>query len=475
MRRRRKTKILVTLGPASSSAAVIKALFDAGADVFRINMSHTSHTALADLHGKVRALEREVGRPIGILVDLQGPKIRVGTFPGGSVKFEPGQRLRIVRKVEGGRDEIPIPHPEVFNALKQRHSLLIDDGRIRLRLLSTGDDWAEALVEVGGELTDRKGVNLPDTLLPIQAMTPKDRTDLDIALQLGVDWIALSFVQRADDVAEIKKIVSGRAAVLAKIEKPKAIAGLSEIMDLADAVMVARGDLGVELPLEQVPGKQKHITRAARKVGKPVVVATQMLESMITQSAPTRAEVSDVATAVFEGADAVMLSAETAAGAHPVEAVAMMDRIAAAVETDPLYQSIMDSQRTAHEETTPDAITAAVHEVTATIHARAIVTWTKSGSTGLRTARERAEAPIIAITPMIETARRLSLVWGLHCVHTEDARDLDDVVNRAARIAWTEGFAKPGERIVITAGVPLGTPGATNLLRVAFVGSKYEA
>jgi pyruvate kinase len=476
MRRRRKTKILATLGPASQSASMIRALFDAGVDVFRINMSHTSHTLLADLVGKVRALENEVRRPIGVLVDLQGPKIRVGTFAGGAMMLSAGERVRIVRRVEAaGAGEIPIPHPEVFAALKQRHSLLIDDGRIRLRLLSTTNDSAEAIVEVGGELKDRKGVNLPDTLLDIQAMTPKDRTDLDHALNLGVDWIALSFVQRPDDVAELKKIVSGRAAVMAKIEKPKAIASLDGILEMADALMVARGDLGVELPLEAVPGKQKAITRAARRVGKPVIVATQMLESMITASAPTRAEVSDVATAVFEGADAVMLSAETAAGAHPVEAVAMMDRIAAAVESDPLYQSIMDAQRARHEETTPDAITAAVHEVTATIHARAIVTWTKSGSTGLRTARERAEAPIIAITPMIETARRLSLVWGLHCVHTEDARDLDDVVDRAARIAWTEGFAKPGERIVITAGVPLGTPGATNLLRVAFVGSKYES
>ncbi|HEX2591781.1 MAG TPA: pyruvate kinase [Rhizomicrobium sp.] len=475
MRRRRKTKILATIGPASSSAEMIRALFDAGVDVFRINMSHTSHTLLAELHGKVRALEQEVGRPVGILVDLQGPKIRLGTFPGGKIALAEGDRVKIVRRVEAtGEKEIPIPHPEVFHALKQRHSLLIDDGKIRLRLLSATNDSAEASVEIGGELKDRKGVNLPDTLLPIQAMTPKDRTDLDAALNLGVDWIALSFVQRADDVAELKKIVRNRAGVLAKIEKPKAISSLAEILEMSDALMVARGDLGVELPLEQVPGKQKQITRLARRAGKPVVVATQMLESMITSETPTRAEVSDVATAVFEGADAVMLSAETASGAHPVEAVSMMDRIATAVEGDPLYQSIMDAQRTHHEDSTPDAITAAVHEVTATIHAKAIVTWTKSGSTGLRTARERAEAPIIAITPMLETARRLSLVWGLHCVHTEDAHDLDDVVDRAARIAWTEGFAKPGERIVITAGVPLGTPGATNFLRVAFVGGKVE-
>jgi pyruvate kinase len=341
-----------------------------------------------------------------------------------------------------------------------------------LRLFGIKDDTAEAFVEVGGEIKDRKGVNLPDTLLPVPAMTQKDRSDLDAALNLGVDWIALSFVQRPEDVAELKKIVAGRAGVLAKIEKPKALAALPEIIELADALMVARGDLGVELPLEAVPGKQKYITQMARKAGKPVVVATQMLESMITAPVPTRAEVSDVATAVFDGADAVMLSAETASGEHPVEAVAMMDRIAQAAESDPTYQSIIESQRTPPEATTPDAIMAAVHEVTRTIHARAIVCWTRSGSTALRAARERSEAPIVMLTPSLETARRMSLVWGLHGVLTDDAHDLDDMVDRATRFAFQEGFAKVGERIVITAGVPLGTPGATNMLRVAFVGTK---
>jgi len=313
-------------------------------------------------------------------------------------------------------------------------------------------------------------VNLPDTILPITAMTPKDRSDLDAALNLGVDWVALSFVQRPEDVAELKKVVSGRAAVLVKIEKPKAFDRLADILEMADALMVARGDLGVELPLEAVPGRQKQIIRIARKAGKPVVVATQMLESMIGSPVPTRAEVSDVATAVFEGADAVMLSAETASGAFPVEAVEMMDRIAASVENDPLYLTILEAQRNAPEETTADAIMAAVHQITHTIHARAIVCWTKSGSTGLRAARERPEAPVIVLTPLIETARRLALTWGLHCVMTEDAHDLDDVVDRAARIAFQEGFAMPGDRVVVTAGVPLGTPGSTNLLRVTFVG-----
>jgi pyruvate kinase len=475
MRRRRKTKIVATLGPASSTPDTIHALFDAGVDVFRINMSHTSHAMLAELHAAIRAEEEQADRPIGILVDLQGPKIRLGTLTGGPRMLKVGEQVRLVRKVEADDpNDIPIPHPEVFAAMKMRHTLLIDDGRVRLRLLTVKDYYADAIVMVGGEIKDRKGVNLPDTLLPVSAMTPKDRTDLDAALNLGVDWIALSFVQRADDVAELKKIVAGRASVLAKIEKPKALESLGDILDIADALMVARGDLGVELPLEAVPGRQKLIVRAARKAGKPVVVATQMLESMIASPVPTRAEVSDVATAVFEGADAVMLSAETAAGGFPVEAVQVMDRTAQAVENDALYPSILEAQRNAPEETTGDAIMAAVHEVTHTVHARAIVCWTKSGSTGLRCSRERPEAPIIVLTPMVETARRLTLGWGLHCVTTEDAHDLDDVTDRAARIAYQEGFARAGDRVVITAGIPLGTPGSTNLLRVAFVGPKTD-
>jgi len=448
----------------------MRELFDAGVDVFRINMSHTSHELLAKMHADLRALSDEVGRPIGILCDLQGPKIRLGKLNGGPRMLKEGERIRLVLGESSDKaEEVPIPHPEIFQAIKQKHALLIDDGKVRLRLLRKADTFAEAVVEVAGEIKDRKGVNMPDTLLPLSAMTPKDRADLDAALELGVDWIALSFVQRPEDVAELKKIVQGRAGVLAKIEKPKALASLHGILELADALMVARGDLGVEMPLERVPGLQKQITRAARKAGKPVVVATQMLESMINSCVPTRAEVSDVATAVFDGADAVMLSAESASGAYPVEAVQTMDRIACSVEDDELYHSLIEAQRGAPEKTTPDAIMAAVHAVTETIEARAIVCWTKSGITALRAARERSAAPIIAPTPSVETSRRLCLVWGIHSVPTEDIRDFDDMVKRASQIARQEGFAQAGERIVITAGVPLGTTGATNMLRVAFV------
>src|SRR3569833_113871 len=427
MRRRRKTKILATLGPATNTPEKIRALFQAGADVFRINMSHTSHTALGELHRAVRRVEAEEGRPIGILVDLQGPKIRLGTLPGGSRILKEGEQVRFVRKVQADDpNDIPIPHPEVFQAMKMRHTLLIDDGRIRIRLLSVKDYYADGMVVVGGEIKDRKGVNLPDTLLPVSAMTAKDRTDLDAALNLGVDWIALSFVQRPEDVAELKKAVAGRASVLAKIEKPKALESLPDILELADALMVARGDLGVELPLETVPGRQQQIVRACRKAGKPVVVATQMLESMISAATPTRAEVSDVASAVFEGADAVMLSSESASGAYPVEAVQMMYRIALSVENDPLYSSIIEAQRTEPEDNTADAIMAAVHQVTHTVHAKAVVCWTKSGSTGFR----------------------------------------------ATRNAKQKRNAQPNKREKNTTSDPLGTPGATNLLRVAFVGPK---
>jgi len=465
-------KIVATLGPASRTHDQLKALSVAGADVFRINMSHTTHPNLKTLVETVRAVESELGRPISILVDLQGPKLRLGKL-GAERQLQTGSRVTFVRsETASDASAIPIPHPEIFAALKPGSTLLIDDGKVRLVAREVAPDRMTADVLQGGVIKDHKGVNLPDTLLPIPALTPKDRADLDYALSLPIDWLGLSFVQRPDDVAELRKLTAGRAGVLSKIEKPAALHSLDEILMLSDAVMVARGDLGVELPLEAVPGRQKQIIQAARHAGKPVVVATQMLESMISSPVPTRAEVSDVANAVYEGADAVMLSAETAAGAYPIEAVSVMDRIARAVESDSQYRNIMEAQRQEPEATMPDAILAAVHDVTHTIRASAIVCWTKSGSTGLRAARERPEVPILALTPIKAMARRLQLAWGLHCVETEDAHNLDDVAERACQIAHAQGFAKVGDRVVITAGLPLGTPGATNLLRVAHVTRK---
>src|SRR5271154_4551047 len=474
MRRQRRTKVIATLGPASSDRAVIAKLFAAGADVFRINMSHTNHERMRELVTTIRAVEAESNRPIGILVDLQGPKLRLGTFKDGAAEIDKGQNFILdADSAPGDSKRVQLPHPEIFAAINPGDALLIDDGKLRLVATEVSPQRIVALVEVGGKVSNRKGVSLPDTVVPLAALTAKDIADLEAALAIGVDWIALSFIQRPEDIAEAKKLTRGRAAVMAKIEKPQAVARLGDILELADALMVARGDLGVEMPLEKVPGVQKEMTRACRRAGKPVVVATQMLESMIASPVPTRAEVSDVATAIFDGADAVMLSAESAAGQYPVEAVATMNRIAEEVESnDDMYLPSLHVLRTEPEATGADAIAAAARQVAETLDLAAIVCWTSSGSTGMRVSRERTKPPTVAISPMVATGRKLSLVWGIHSIVAEDARDQDDMVERACQIAFKEGFAKAGQRVIIVAGVPLGTPGATNMIRVAFVGAK---
>ncbi|MHB2165478.1 pyruvate kinase [Alsobacter sp. R-9] len=471
MRRLRRVKILATLGPATADREAIRRLHEAGADVFRINMSHASHDGMRERVAMIRDVEREVGRPIGILVDLQGPKLRVGEFADGAAVLKNGQTFVLdAVKTPGDATRVHLPHPEILRTLEPGHTILIDDGKLRLRVIEATPKKAVTIVEVGGRISNRKGVSLPDTTIPVSAMTPKDRSDLEAALDTGIDWVALSFVQRPEDVAEVRKTARGRAAVMAKIEKPQAISRLEEIIEISDALMVARGDLGVEMPLEKVPGLQKRITRTARRMGKPVVVATQMLESMISSPVPTRAEVSDVATAVFEGADAVMLSAESASGQFPYDAVATMNRIAEEVESDQVYRAIITAQRAAPEPTGADAIAVAARDVAETLDLKAVIAWTASGSTGLRIARERPQPPILALTPNISTARRLALVWGVHALVTDDARDIDDMADRACRIAAAEGFAATGQRVIIVAGVPFGTPGATNMVRIAFVG-----
>jgi pyruvate kinase len=471
MRRSRKVKILATLGPASSTRSAIASLYRAGADVFRINMSHTHHDDLRRLVAIIHEVEADVGRPIGTLADLQGPKLRIGPFAEGGIELSPGATFVLdLEEAPGGDDRIGVPHPEIFAALSKGNRLLLNDGKIVLRVVEASRDRAVTTVETGGPLSDRKGISVPDVALPLSAMTAKDRSDVEAALNTGVDWIAVSFVQRAEDMAEVKKLARGRAAVLAKIEKPQAVEHLAAIIEASDALMVARGDLGVEMPLERVPGIQKQITRAARKAGKPVVIATQMLESMITAPVPTRAEVSDVATAVFEGADAIMLSAESAVGAHPVEAVATMDRIAREVERDPNYVAILRAQRTDPEPTAADAVSAAARQIAETLNLAAVCCYTASGATALRAARERPQTAILALSPILATARRLALVWGLHPVAGDEAHDLEAMIAHAAEVAEAEGLAAKGERIIITAGVPLGTPGATNMLRIAYVG-----
>ncbi len=470
MRRQHRTKIVATLGPATASTEKIAELFDAGVDVFRLNFSHGSQDDHKANYEIIRELEYETGRPIAVLMDLQGPKLRIGAFADGAVKLTEGAPFRLDRdEAEGDQTRVCLPHPEIYQAIEPGTNLLLDDGRIRLKVEECDKDFAQCSVVIGGELSDRKGVNVPGVVLPLSPLTRKDQDDLRFGLDLGVDWVGLSFVQRPEDIAEARKLITTRAAICAKLEKPAAIERLEEIIELSDAVMVARGDLGVEMPPEDVPVLQKRIIRACRQTGKPVIVATQMLESMIDAPTPTRAEASDVATAVYDGADAVMLSAETAAGKYPVEAASMMNRIIERVERAPNYRRMIDADELEPEATAADAISAAARQVAHTLSATAIVTFTTSGSTTLRAARERPEVPIIGLTPNVKTARRLSVVWGVHTVHSSDARDFQDMVTKASHFAVADGFAQESDRIIITAGVPFGTPGATNVLRVTRV------
>jgi len=470
MKRERHTKIVATLGPAASGEAEIESLFGAGADVFRLNLSHGSHDEHRARHDAIRRVEARLGRPIGILMDLQGPKLRVGRFVDGAVTLRAGQAFRLdLDDAPGDDGRVQVPHPEVFRCFGPGTELLLDDGRIRLRVDSHAADHAETRVLIGGTLSDNKGLNVPGEVLPISALTDKDRRDLQFGLDLGVDWVGLSFVQRPEDVAEARKLIAGRAGVISKLEKPSAISHLDEIVDLSDAIMVARGDLGVESPPESVPILQKRIVETCRHEGKPVVVATQMLESMINAPAPTRAEASDVATAVYDGADAVMLSAETAIGRYPLEAVGIMCRIVRQVEGDRNYRRFMETQAGRPEPTAADAISCAACQVAETVRAQAIVTYTSSGATARRVARHRPAVPILCLTSDLQVARRMALLWGAHCVTTEDIDSFSEMVERACRIATREDFAAPGQRLVIVAGVPFRTPGTTNVLRIAWV------
>ncbi len=473
MRRTRNAKIVATLGPASSDLDTMRRMFLAGVDVFRLNFSHGSaddHRARIDT---LRVLEQETARPIGILADLQGPKLRIGTFVGGPVTLAEGGAFRLdLDPAPGDARRASLPHPEIFAALAPGAELLLNDGRLRLAVERCGADFAETRVLVGGKLSDRKGVNVPGVVLPLTSLTPKDRRDLDLALELGVDWVALSFVQRPEDLDEARALIDGRALIMCKLEKPAAVDRLDEIVERSDAVMVARGDLGVELPAERVPAIQKRIVRSCRRLGKPVIVATQMLESMVESPVPTRAEASDVATAIYDGVDAVMLSAESAAGKHPVEAVAMMNRIIEQVEADPAYRQMIDASHTPAlpgEADIAEAIVAAMRDAVALLHARAIVCYTSSGHTSLRAARVRPEAPVLSLTPRPETARRLALVWGIHSVQIKDVSNVVEMTASACETARRESFAQAGQTIVAIAGVPFGTSGTTNLMRIATV------
>jgi len=465
--RSRKVKILATLGPASSKPAMIRKLMVAGADAFRINMSHGTHKEKAALVTAIRALEKEFRRPTTILFDLQGPKLRVGDFEGGQAEVRAGDRLTLDRdEALGNASRVELPHPELFGAISKGDRLLIDDGKVRLKVIEARDDEIVTEVIVGGVIGDHKGVNVPDVVVPVPALTEKDHADLAFALEQKADWIALSFVQRPEDVAEARALIGDKALLLAKIEKPAALDRLDEIIALADAVMVARGDLGVELPAEAVPPLQNRIVATARKAGKPVVVATQMLESMITSPTPTRAEVSDVATAIYDGADAVMLSAESAAGQYPTEAVTMMDRIAASVERDPIYPARIHFTETRLEPTTADALAGSARQIASTVSAKVMICYTSSGSTARRMARERPPVPILAMSASMVTARRMGLYWGVHAVHSRDVSSFEEMVAKGKRMVLRHRLAQGGDRVVMMAGVPFGEAGSTNVLHV---------
>jgi len=472
MKRNRYAKIVATLGPASSSATQIRDLFLAGVDVFRLNFSHGSQDDHRERHRVIRGLEEEYGRPIGILADLQGPKLRIGTFESGGTDLAIGQPFALrVDPVSGDATQVTLPHPEIFAASRPGEDLLINDGRIRLRV--TANDGATIATEViaGGRVSDRKGVNVPGAVLPIEILTEKDLSDLEAALDMGVEWIALSFVQKGDDLDKARALVGDRAQLMSKLEKPSAIDNLEAIVERSDAVMVARGDLGVEMPPELVPKLQKQIIACSRTHGKPVIVATQMLESMVHEPVPTRAEASDVANAIYGGTDAVMLSAESAAGRYPCEAVAVMSRIIETTEQDPDFGRIVHAFTPPVKADDSDAIAAAACDVAVHRGCAAISTFTKSGSTAMRVARMRTLVPLLGLTPSPEIARRMSLVWGVHSVRTrDDITGFYDMVGKSTRIARREGLAENGDRIVITAGVPFGQRGTTNILRIAVVG-----
>ena len=468
MRRLRNVKIVATLGPASSSREMIRALFEAGADVFRLNMSHGDHADIAERHRIIREVENDVDRPICILADLQGPKLRVGTFKNGEEDLTEGQAFRLdLDDAPGDAARVQLPHREIFQALKANATLLVNDGKIRLRVNDHGEDFANCSVEVGGTISDRKGVNVPDVVLPLAALSEKDKKDLEFVCELGVDWLALSFVQRAQDVTEARDLARGRAAIMSKIEKPAGVHEFEAILDASDGIMVARGDLGVELPVQNVPPIQKRLVRKCRAAAKPVIVATQMLESMIESPMPTRAEVSDVAAAIYEGADAVMLSAESAVGSYPIEAVTTMSNVAIEVENDPTYRQVIEASRGGLKQSVADGIVSAAREIAETADIQVICCYSQSGTTALLVARERPRVPIIAMTSLMGTARRLSLSWGLHCVKTAEVERFKTAVVNSARASIKEGFAQPSDYLVVTAGVPFGRPGTTNILRVA--------
>ena len=475
LHRNRKVKIVATLGPASDTKSEIKKMFLAGADIFRLNMSHGDHSAVKKRHSILRDLEQEFSRPVCILVDLQGPKLRCGNFEDEKVSVEVGQKFcfDLIESL-GDKKRVCLPHPQIFRSVKEGDKLLIDDGKVALEVRNASEVSIECTVLNNGIISDKKGVNCPDSILDLAPLTEKDKKDLKFVCSLGIDWIGLSFVQRAKDVDDVKKLLNGKAGIIAKIEKPAAVEEFDSIIESSDGIMVARGDLGVELPIEAVPPIQKRLVMRSRQMGKPVIVATQMMESMINSTTPTRAEVSDVAQAIYDGVDAVMLSAETAVGAHPEKVIQAVDKIAIETEKDPLYFQNLETSRSVSKEGVSNAITVAAREVADNINVKVICCFTHGGTTAELASRERPRAPIIALTPYTETARKLTLFWGLHCVVTTPVDRFKKAVMNAVKAAKLFNFASGKDLIIVIAGVPFNTPGSTNILRVVSLEENFD-
>ena len=468
MLRKRNTKIIATLGPSSSSPLKIHSLFQAGADIFRLNFSHGTHSDHRKRVFHIRQYEKRLGRPIAILGDLQGPKIRIGSFKNSSVFLKNNQKFELdLNPIPGDEKRVFLPHPEIYKSVKKNTRVLIDDGKLILNITKVSSDKITTEVINGGKISNMKGVNIPESFIKMSSLTKKDIKDLEFCLDLSLDYVALSFVQKAKDLIDLKKHIGNQTAIMAKFEKPLAIKRMEEILYHCDAAMVARGDLGVEMPPEEVPIIQKRIVQSCRDYGKPVVVATQMLDSMINSPSPTRAEASDVATAVFDAADSLMLSAETASGKFPVESVQIMDRIIRGVEYDSSYRQILESKKIKLEETTSDAISSAASQVVKTVLAKAIFTYTRSGATAKRAARERPTVPIIGLSPDRITARQLALIWGVHTIHALEPKSFSGMIENACELAKKEGIVKKGDYVVVTAGAPIGVSGSTNNLRIA--------
>ena len=469
--RKRSAKILATVGPASSAPDTLRLLHDVGVDAFRLNFSHGSHEDHARSVKAIRAIEKASGNPITIVADMQGPKLRCGEFEGGKIELRYGETIEIIKSDKPGKDGvISMPHQELMDAMEEGHVLKFDDGKLMVTILSNDGKRMKARVDVPGVLKNKKGINVIGAVLPMSAMTKKDKVDMDFALSQEVDYIALSFVQTAQDVIDARKIIGHKAGIIVKIEKPSAVEFLDDILRMADAAMVARGDLGVELPLEQVPVVQRQIIRKARAMGKPVIVATHMLESMIDAPTPTRAEASDVATAIYQGADAVMLSAETAVGRHPATAVAIMDRIIAAAEADPEFWKYFKQVDLPHEATPEDAISQSVRGIAETLNCKAVLGYTQTGSTVQRISRERPPCKIIGLTPRHSTASRLALSWGVIPVVTRDPKGFEDMLTNIQGLAKSDRVnLKVGDKVMVSAGIPFGRPGTTNMLQIATI------